>query len=219
MKKKCAVMQPTYLPWLGYFDLIKESDIFIILDHVQFSKQSWQQRNKLRNKNGEFILTVPVKNTSLNNKIRDIKIDHSRQTLKKHFKTIQNNYSKSKNYKKLISEIERIYAGEYSNLQELNIAFIKFGCKHLNINNNIIYSSSLEVKGEKVDALIDICKKTNSNQYLSPLGSKVYIEENNIFEKNNIELIYQNYQHPTYSQLNYKDFISHLSFLDFLFNH
>ncbi len=217
--KTCVIMQPTYLPWLGYFELIEKSDVFVFLDHVQFSKQSWQQRNKIRDKKGEILLTVPVKNNKFKeSKINSILIDSSKNVLQKHLKSIQLNYQKTKNYSLYFDELEKIYSKEYEKLIDLNIELIKFGCNILNIQSNFIFSSELNVVGDRVESLIDICKKVDSNIYLSPVGSKEYIDKNNIFDINNIELSYQNYTHPIYQQANYNNFISHLSFVDYIFN-
>ncbi len=212
-------MQPTYLPWLGYFDLIRSVDTFVIYDHVQFEKQSWQQRNRIRNKQGEIMLTVSVLHeTGLERTINDVRIDHARKILKKHLTSIQLSYAKSPNFKYIFPEIEKIYSQPIEYLFELNIQLIKLGMNFLNIKKELLYSSKMNVSGLKVEALIDVCKKTGSDQYLSPVGSKVYIDMNNLFPENKIELSYQQFTHPVYQQNNYPDFISHLSFIDYLFN-
>ena len=98
--KTCVIMQPTHLPWLGYFDLIKSADVFVFLDHVQFSKQSWQQRNYILTNNGKLMLTIPViKDSAKNKPINNVDIDNSRKPLVKHMKSIGDNYSKSKNFR------------------------------------------------------------------------------------------------------------------------
>ena len=117
-------MQPTYLPWIGYFNLIKNAEIFVVYDSAQFSKQSWQQRNKLRSKDSELILTIPVIKNSINTKINEILISDEKRVLKKHLKTIKLNYSKSNNFDKYISEIENIYDRSYGKLVELNLEII-----------------------------------------------------------------------------------------------
>jgi hypothetical protein len=127
-------MQPTYLPWLGYFDLIRSVDHFVIYDHVQFEKQSWQQRNRIRNKDGEIMLTVPVRHESgLERTLRDVKIDYSRNILDKHLKSIQLSYSKTNNFKTIFPLLEEIYNQHKVFLYELNIELIKLGMKFLNI--------------------------------------------------------------------------------------
>tara|TARA_B110000093_G_scaffold72323_1_gene78651 strand:- start:11660 stop:12301 length:642 start_codon:yes stop_codon:yes gene_type:complete len=212
-------MQPTYLPWLGYFDLMKSSDVFVFLDHVQFSKQSWQQRNKIRDKNGEQMLTVSVKKPSEKDaQINEIVIDHNRKSLIKHLKSIKSNYGKSKNFKEIYPKLEEIYSKEYKLLVDLNVELINLGCKEMEFHPEIVFSSTLNIETKKVEGIIEICSKVEADHYLSPVGAQGYIEENNIFSENNISLSFQEYSHPLYEQINYKDFISHLSFIDYLLN-
>jgi hypothetical protein len=212
-------MQPTYLPWLGYFDLIKSADVFVFLDHVQFSKQSWQQRNNILSKNGKLMLTIPViKDSAKNKPINNVDIDNSRKLHIKHLKSIRDNYSKSKNFDIIYKELEEIYLKNNGKLMSLNIDLIKYGCFKMGIKFDFIFSSDLEINNHKVKGIIEICEKLNANQYLSPIGAKEYIDENNIFKKNNIELIYHKFDHPIYNQHNSENFISHVSFIDYLFN-
>ena len=217
--KTCAIMQPTYLPWLGYFDLIRNADVFVIYDHVQFEKQSWQQRNRIRNKEGELMLTVPVLyGTGLKRAIKDVKIDHSRNVISKHLSSIKFSYGRSNNFDVVYSSIESIYQRKHEFLIDLNIDLINLGMQFLNIKKEFIFSSTLDVQGKQVEALIDICKKVQADHYLSPVGAKIYIDENNLFPQKGIELRYQTFQFPSYQQVNYPNFISHLSFVDYLFN-
>lgn len=212
-------MQPTYLPWLGFFDLIRKSDVFVFLDHVQFSKQSWQQRNRIRNKNGELLLTIPVKKPLENNfSIKKILIDKKQKPYIKHLKSIRACYGKSPKFDKIYQELESIYNKKFDYLIDLNKEIIRFGCESLEIEANFLFSSKMQVQGEKIETLIEICKKTNSNKYLSTLGSQEYLTNTMIFSDNNIDLSYHNFKHPIYKQMNYNNFISHLSFIDYLFN-
>lgn len=218
-RRTCAIMQPTFLPWLGYFDLIRNSDVFVIYDHVQFEKQSWQQRNRIRTKNGELMLTVPVHHEKgLERRIMDVKIDYSRNQIGKHLLSIQHAYRKARNFDRIFPAIEEILQAKPEYLFQLNVSLIKLGMVFLNINSTLIFSSSLNVQGNQVEALIDVCKKLDANHYLSPVGARVYIEENNLFAANEIELEYQRFEHPRYPQVTYPDFISHLAFIDYLFN-
>ena len=217
--KTCVIMQPTYLPWLGYFDLIKKSDTFVFLDHVNFSKQSWQQRNRIRDRNGEIMLTVPVhKPKNDENSINKILIDQLKIPHIKHLKSIKACYGKSKNFNLIFDELEEIYNEKHKFLVDLNFSLIKYGCKKLKIESKIHYSSSMNIEGKKIEGIIEICKKTNSNNYLSPVGARDYITNSKIFIENKINLKYHNYDHPVYYQMGYNNFISHLSFIDYLFN-
>jgi hypothetical protein len=211
-------MQPTYLPWLGFFDLIRNSDVFVVYDHVQFEKQSWQQRNRIRDKNGIIMLTVPVHYAKgLDRSIKDVRIDHKSKALQKHLMSIRMAYSKSLNFDRFFPELEQLYSAPHETLISLNMALIGFGMKHLGITRDLLYSSNLHVQGHRVEALIDICKKLGADHYLSPVGSKDYIDQNNLFAGNDISLSYQEFNHPVYQQIDQREFISHLSFIDYLF--
>jgi len=215
---KIAIMQPTYLPWIGYFDLMDQVDAFIFLDDIEFSKQSWQQRNRIKTNQGELWLTVPVKNKNKTQLIKEIRIDNNQKWQKKQFKTIELNYKKSQHFNKYKCFLEKLYCSENDNLTELNIKLILWVKEKLMLNCKIIKSSELELgKGNKVERLIKICQKFKSDEYLSPLGSKEYIEKNNLFEKHGIKLKYQNFVHPEYTQL-FGDFLPYMCILDLLFN-
>jgi len=213
-----AIMQPTYLPCLGYFDLVDRSDVFVFLDSVQFDKRSWQQRNRIKTSTGELMLTVPVLTKGrFDQKICDVIIDKSQKFEKKHFSSIRSNYKKSKYYKLYIQELEKIFNSKISKLTDLNMRLIEWLSSKLGVNTKFVYSSKLDASGSKTELLINICNEINANHYLSPAGSKKYIDENNLFVKSGIRLSYQNYKHPTYNQL-FGDFIPYMSVIDLLFN-
>ena len=213
-----AIMQPTYLPWIGYFDLIDQSDIFVFLDSIQFDKRSWQQRNRIKNTNGELLLTVPVlSKRKRDQKIKEVQIDTNQKYLPNHLRTISNNYSKTTYFREYQTEFSELYEHDYKFLADLNITLIKWFAMKLGIQVEFIRSSSLETSGRKVSLLANICEKLSADHYLSPQGSKTYIEENNLFLKNGIRLSYQEFRHPRYKQL-WGDFIPYLSIIDLLFN-
>ena len=213
---KAVIMQPTYLPWVGLFDLIDQSDVFVFLDNVQFEKQSWQQRNKIKTPQGWIWLTVPVLQ-SLGQKINEVKINNNSNWKEKHLKSIQYNYDKAPYFKKYFKFFEETYNTNWECLADLNIHIIKWTSDQLNIKNKFVNSSSMNIKGRKTELLVDICKKLNADAYLSPLGSVMYIEENNLFERDGIKLEYQHFEHPIYKQL-WGDFMPYMSVIDLLFN-
>jgi hypothetical protein len=216
--KTIAIMQPTYLPWLGYFDLIDQVDDFVLLDDVEFSRQSWQQRNRIKTAQGEQWLTMPVLwRGKSDQKICAVMINLEAKGKEKHLKTIMQAYAKAPFLKRYIEELSEIMIKPYPLLVELNIALIYWFCQKLGITTNLILSSKINAEGKKVERLINICKYLGATKYLSPPGSKVYIDENDHFPENGIELQYQNYQHPVYKQL-YRVFLPFMSTLDLLFN-
>ena len=212
-----VIMQPTYLPWIGYFDLMDLADCFVLLDNVQFEKQSWQQRNRIKSTDGKWKwLSVPVSRNLLQH-IHAVRTNNSQPWRRKHWGTIEQYYKKSKFWHKYSSELQDIYSHEWEFLVDLNEALIVWLMKSMGIKTNLMRASTLPVKGQKVSLLIDICHHVGADVYLSPVGSAVYIEEDNRFGQAGIELRYQQFDPPVYSQL-YGKFIAYMSAIDLLFN-
>ncbi|OGC04165.1 hypothetical protein A2276_06095 [candidate division WOR-1 bacterium RIFOXYA12_FULL_43_27] len=213
---KAVIMQPTYLPWIGYFDLMDQSDVFVFLDDVQFEKQSWQSRNRIKTLQGELWLSVPVVK-KFPQLLKDVEINNATAWSKTHFKSIVQNYQKAAYFKDLIKDYEMIYETGWSKLAELNIKLIKTIVTRLNLAKKMLFSSELNCTGNRVGRLINICKAVGADTYLSPLGSKGYIDEDNRFEAEGVKLEYQQYTCPQYRQ-QYGDFIPFMSTIDLLFN-
>lgn len=216
--KTAVIMQPTYLPWIGYFDLMDQSDYFVFLDSVQFEKRSWQQRNRIKTSAGELQLSVPVLTKGkFQQKITDVGIDATHSFYKKHLKSVKLNYSKATFYNKYIIGLEKILYKQHTYLVKLNIELIKWLKEQLTIKTHLLRSSQLNVRGNSTELLVNICKDLGAETYLSPIGSKSYIQEGKLFSDNNIKLQYHDFKHPTYHQLDGK-FIPYLSVIDLLFN-
>lgn len=217
----CSVMQPTFFPWLGYFDLIAKADVFVFYDDVQFVKQSWQTRNRIKTANGIIYINVPVIKNSLNSQINEIEIDNRKPWLKKFNKTIFYTYQKSPFFKEVYPFFEELLHKKHSKLSDFNSLIIIEVCKKLGINTTFYFSSNLLSKENTKDKrLVDICKELKCNQYLSTIGSSSYIEkevEGGEFIKNNIQLSYHNYSPVNYFQ-NFGEFEPYMSIIDVLFN-
>ena len=218
-------MQPTFNPWLGYFDLIDYVDTFIFLDTVQLNQQSWQTRNKIKVQNKELMIPIPtIKNKNKNKKdliIKDTLIDFRKFDFrKKLLKTIELNYKKSKHYNDVFDFISELILYETKYLSEYNINIIKNISKKLGINSKIFILSNTDYtsNAKKGNLILDICKYFKASKYVSPIGSKVYLDKYlNEFKYFNIEVEYQYYNHPQYTQLGDK-FIPHLGIFDLLLN-
>lgn len=214
-------MQPTFFPWLGYFDLIDTADKFVFYDDVQFTKQSWQCRNHIKTANGVTWLTVPLKKHVLTEKINRIEINNSVPWVSKLLKTLFFNYQKAPFFKEVYRFIEEVFKHrEYLLLSELTTEIILSIAIKLGIATDIQRSSSLGInEGGRDGKLANICQKLECSTYLSPRGSSAYIElekTGGIFAEQGIELKYQNYAHPVYSQ-RFGDFIPYMSIIDLLF--
>ena len=214
-----SISQPTLFSWIGYYNIIKNSDIFVFLDNVKFKKQCWQNRNKLKScvpgKDTSFWINMPVKSPNSNILIKDVRIDNEINWKTDHKKTFLNNYGKE--YEE-IEFIQEIYEHNWGKLADFNIEFITECCKFLKIDTKLIKSSDLNCKGTKGDLVLDICKKFDTTEYLSGVAGKDYLEDyRSTFEKNNIKINYHDYVDPVYNQKG-ETFIQKLSILDLLFN-
>lgn len=216
--KTCVIMQPTYLPWIGYFDLMDQSDVFVYLDSVQFDKRSWQQRNRLKGPHGEQMVTVPVLNKGkFDQKVKEAQINTESKFVDEHIKAVEWNYAKAPYFKTYFPQFQAILSKRHPLLADLNIELIEWFKTVLKIESQTLRSSTLNVIGKKTELLVDICKKVGATDYLSPAGSRVYIDENNLFPANGITLHYQQYEPVSYSQM-FGPFLPYLSVLDLLMN-
>lgn len=212
-------MQPTYLPWLGYFDLIAQSQAFIFLDNVQFEKQSWQQRNRIRTAKGLEWLIVPVLGKGRHDQlIRDVEIIKSKKFPGPHLRAFQMNYQRAPYFDQFFPELSDIIENNNTSLNKLNIGIIKWLSSVMGIEANFVNSSDLEAGGKRTSLLVNLCKKIDANLYLSPIGAKEYIDSTHgEFAAAGIEVWLHNYEHPEYTQL-YKPFLPYASVIDLLFN-
>ncbi len=214
---KIAILQSNYIPWKGVFDLINQVDKFVFFEDVQFTKRDWRTRNKIKTKDGELWLSVPVKKAPRDTKICDIEIASETDWQKKHFESIRYSYSKAPYYNQYYDLLEYIYLNhKWTNLSEFNIQTTQLIARKLGIDTEFYNSRDLNTSGSKDDKLIEICKKLNGNFYLSGPSAKDYII-NQKFEKENIDLAYIIYEYPGYNQL-YGEFNHYVSVLDVLFH-
>ncbi len=214
-------MQPTFLPWVGYFDLIDSVDKFVFYDDVQFSKQSWQSRNKINTANGIIWLSVPVKKHNLSMNINEIEINSNSKWNSKLIKTIYYNYKNSDYFDEVYSFIEPMFTHLPSKLSDLSInIIIKIAIK-LGVDTEFYKSSELNTNEvHRESRLIEICNILDADAYLSTQGSSIYIESNNLggkFSDSPIALSYQNYNPKAYRQ-EFGEFVSYMSIIDVLFN-
>tara|TARA_Y100000389_G_scaffold204977_1_gene261516 strand:+ start:7844 stop:8566 length:723 start_codon:yes stop_codon:yes gene_type:complete len=218
---KILITQPTFLPWIGYFDLISDADVVVFLNDVQFEKRSWQQRNKIVTNNGLEWITIPVKVKGKRSQlIKDVQINKEEVNFNKIKKKIIQNYSNSKyfaNYEKEFFDIFKEKLNQ-SNLIELNLSLILWVMKILKIKKKIYLSSDFSSKNKSTKKIIDICKTLNSKDYLSTIGSKSYLEKDiEILKKIDLNIFFHNYKHPKYRQC-FKFFFEYASVIDLIFN-
>ncbi len=209
--------QPEYLPYIGFFNKFVLADKIVIVDHVQFKKKNFQNRNKIKTPQGSLWLTVPVITSGkYYQSIYDVEVSSSIDFRKKHLDCIYFNYQNTKYFKTHFPFFEGLYSGGELKLIDINMKIITYIFNLLEIDKKITFSSELEISGKKTDLLIELCDKLDCNSYLSGEGAVDYIDED-IFKNKNLKSLYRRYTPPKYHQIN-GDFIENLSIIDCLFN-
>lgn len=215
MRKILGCLQPTYLPWIPFFERIILSDIFVILDDVQFSKNSNHNRNYIKSNSKKLLLTVPIISES-NRMISDIKIDNKKNWKKKHWYSILQTYGKLNFFKQIKNELEFIYSKDWEFLSSLNIEIIKLFIKYLNIKSEIYISSEIDVKGTSNQKLINICKYFNVDKFIVKKNTEHYHPKKQFLD-NNIEFKYFSNKMIEYNQQG-NNFVPGLSIIDYISN-
>jgi hypothetical protein len=215
-----SINQPAYLPWLGYFQRIDASDLHVVLDHVQFEKNSFINRNKIRTANGWCWLTIPVKtkNRFGQLEISSLEIDNKTNWKAKHWRAIQQNYSKSPYFKDHQLFFQSVYESEWHYLVDVCREINNYLMCALGISTLLAYSSEMELVGTKSDLIVDICEKVEADLYLSGALGQEYLHIES-FEDRQIKVEFQDYVHPHYSQCFSGSFQPYMSVIDLLFNH
>lgn len=214
---KAVILQPMYLPWMGYFDLIDKSDVFVFFDDVQFVGRSWQQRNKIKTPQGWTWLTIPISRASGSRiRISEATIDNSSNWKENHLKSIRYNYGKASFFQEYMDLLEEIYDRDWEHLADLNITLVERITAILGLEGKFIRSSELGVEGVKTDHLINISREVGADEYISGPAAKDYIEVDK-FKSAGIKLYWHEFHHPSYPQL-YGDFVPYMSVIDLLFN-
>ena len=211
-----AVHQPQYLPWLGYIHKIIQADVFCYLDNVQYKKNEWQNRNRIKTAQDWQWITVPVC-YRFPQKINEVEINNRQNWSKKHLQALVTNYRRAPYFDAYFSTLEECFTRGWKRLSELNIFLIEQIRGFLMLQQKpTVLASSLALRDDPTDRLIDICKAVDADTYLSGQDGASYMDLDR-FEANNIKTIFQKFNHPVYPQL-YDEFQSHLSVNDLLFN-
>ena len=216
---KVSISQPTLFPWIGYFNMIKNSDVFVFLDNVKFKKQTWHMRNRLKSGSkideAEFWIHIPTTLPKTNTAIKDVFIDNNQDWKQKHLDNFQYNYGNK--YKEILFLVD-IYEKDWDKIADFNIEFITKCCEFLDIPTKLVRASEMEVKGHKSALVLDICKHLKADTLLANNGSKNYLEQDKpIFDEANVKIVYHNYHHIEYDQHG-EIFFKDLSILDLLFS-
>jgi len=214
--KKIAILQSNYIPWKGYFDMIAAVDEFILYDDVQFTKNDWRNRNKIKTPKGLEWISIPV-GQNINRRIRDVSLPND-SWQKKHWKTLMSNYGNAPHFNAIAIWLKPLYLEQsYTHLSQMNRYFIEAVCNYLGIKTVITNSWDYIIFDGKTERLVDLCTQSGGTEYITGPAAKNYLEENK-FNKRGIKLIWFDYAgYPEYPQL-WGKFNHEVSILDLLFN-
>jgi|ERR1700683_223499 len=213
-----SINQPAYLPWLGYFHRIAVADAHIVLDHVQFEKNSFTNRNKVRTREGWCWLTVPVKTAGKfgDLPIYDLEIASDRPWAAKHWETLRLNYSQAPFFDQHAAFFRSVYTRTWLKLADLMREVTGYLLNVLGIRTKLYFSSQMRASGKKDELVLNLCRELEATVYLSgPLGRNYLREE--LFDEHKIAVRYDDYHHPAYSQV-YPGFETYMAAIDLLFN-
>ncbi len=216
-QRTLVVLQPGYLPWLGFFDQMRKSDVFVLYDDVQFDKGGWRNRNRIRCSSGARWLTVPVITKGRHpQRIIDVEINNRQAWASDHLGSLRHCYSRAPYLDRYLPELEQLLCRQWDLLVELDIALIEKMAHWLGLSPAMVRSSELGARGSKSQRLLNLALELRATTYLSGDSAEAYLDVG-LFAEHRIRVRWHNYQHPTYAQL-HGPFMPYLSAIDLLLN-
>lgn len=213
-----VILQPSYIPWRGYFHLIQKADLFIFYDDVQYDKHGWRNRNRILASSGSRWLTIPVLSggATVNNLlIKDARIDWQKRWNLSHWDILRQNYKSAPYFSHYAPLLQEFYQREDTFLADFTIDLTKALARELGITTEFLRSSSINATGTKTDRLLEILRHVGATHYISGPSAKDYLEEDKLAAAG-LTLEYMTYNYPEYPQL-HPNFDAQLSVLDLLF--
>ena len=210
-----AIHQPQFMPWLGYFDKMDRADAFVLLDNVQYKKSEWQNRNRIKTAQGKQWLTVPVR-FKFPAPIAEVEVNNAENWRNKHWQALRTHCARAPHWERIGAVLEEFYQRDWCMLAELNQVSLEWLKEYMGVETPLYLASEMDLSAEPTQRLVDICKIVGAGTYLSGVDGAKYMQME-LFAEAGIEVIFQQYDHPTYSQL-FGAFESHLSALDLAIN-
>lgn len=212
-----AALQPSYLPWLGYFDQMRRASVFVLYDDVQFDKHGWRNRNRIKTPGGPLWLTVPVLHSGRRRpRINEVHIDHRTPWRRKHLNSLRQYYAKAPYARDVLSALEGLLTRDWERLVDLDTAVMTLMAAWLGVTTPVVAASELGIGGERSARLLEICSHFGVRRYLSGDSARNYLDLQ-MFADAGIEVEWQEFRHPVYPQL-HGAFVSHLSAMDLILN-
>lgn len=217
--KRIAILQSNYIPWKGYFDIIRSVDEFVIYDDAQYTRRDWRNRNLIKTSKGLMWLTIPVQvKNKFSQNINETKISDSRW-IKEHLMKLRHNYSAAAHFREYIDWLSGIYEScrNMVFLSDINLFFINEINRFLDINTRISFSGHYRIEGDRTMKIINICRDAGADVYLTGPAAKSYLRKEE-FDESGIELRWMDYSgYKEYDQL-YPPFVHEVSILDLILN-
>jgi hypothetical protein len=210
---KIAIHQPQFLPWLGYLEKVDRADLFVVLDSVQFKKNEWQNRNRIRTAQGSQWLTVPVLH-NFGQRISDVRINQAADWRAKHLKSLEMHYAQAAHREPVLAGLRALYRQSWDRLADLNVAVIRWLLGEFGIATPLRLSSEMQLPEDPTERLIAICRSVGATSYLAGAGARDYMDFTK-FEAVGIPIEVQDFHHPVYRQC-YEPFMPGMSAIDLL---
>lgn len=214
-----VILQPSYIPWRGFFDQIRRADLFVFYDDIQYDKHGWRNRNQIKTAQGKQWLTIPVNSKGVTSgiPIKDVPIDWSKPWPKNHLKSLTISYNKSPYFKEYLPLLESFYERRDEFLADFTIESSIALAREMGITSTrFMRSSELpHVEGRKTDRVIDVLKRVEATHYICGPSASSYMEPEK-FDAAGITFEYMEYNYPEYPQL-YQPYDPYVSILDLMF--
>lgn len=217
MSRTAAIMQPTYLPYLGYFGLMARADVFVLLDDVQFARRSWQSRNRILGAAGEVMLTVPVKKAPRETPICAIEIADAEPWREKHLASLRHAYARRPHFAEGMEFMAAQLEAPPTRLADFTCGLIMAAADRLGLRRELVRASALGVDGKRSDRLLALCQAVGASDYLSPTGSADYMEEDGVFRAADFPVRFQPFTPTPYDQ-GREPFTPYMGFIDAVMN-
>jgi len=212
-----VVLQPGYLPWLGFFDQMRRADVFVYYDDVQYDTHGWRNRNRIKTQQGPLWLTVPVRHSGLSKpRILDVAIDARTNWARKHVASIRQAYAAAPFVKQYVPAFEEVLTRSWEQIVDLDIAVTALMAEWLGVRPRIERASALGIDGGQTERLVSICRHFGATRYLSGSAARDYLDVA-LFESHGIAVEWQDFTHPVYPQL-HGEFVPYMSALDLILN-
>ena len=212
---RVAIHQPQYLPWLGYLDKLDRTDVFVLLDTVQFKKNEWQNRNRIRTAQGWQYLTVPVLH-EFPQRLDQVRINNQTDWRRKHQTALETHYRRAPYYDRYAPAFRALFSRDWERLAPLNVEVIRVLAEAFEIRTRLVEASRFSARDDQTGRLVDLCKSLRADRYLAGDGGRAYMNLGE-FEEAGISVEFQEFAHPEYAQV-YAPFIAGMSAIDLLFN-